>query len=1183
MVLLFSSIQSSGQQGGITKIYTDFNGYWASTSAAINPVKPDNSHNLIGFTWNGSTYSTGVNDASLTSHGVAFIPKNFQAFPVRNVTLNGTAALPAFGQLKDGVDNGPSVPQPFSIPANISAFLTDGIRGLDIGTGVANVPTGTLIFDFGSIIAPSQIGDGIPDILVSQIADPSAVLDSVYFTDGSGNLVGNKIAINHTAIASVGNWTADFYNANGTLSSGFTKTSRSLRVWAADISAFGISAANYSPALSFRYKLNGSSDPAFLAFNTDIIQVVSANDDVAYTAINIPAAINVLANDQPTAALNISSLQITTSPTHGSLSINAATGLVTYTPVTGYSGVDYFVYQVCNNNIVTPQCDDATVTINVGTADLNVTKTVNIANPPIASKVIFTVTAKNTGVNDDFGVKINDLLSNGYTYVSASPGIGSYNNSTGVWTIGNLNNGANAVLTITALVNAAGNYTNTAVISGTLFDPVIANNTATITPVPVAASSDLQITKTVNNNTAIAGSNIVFTLTATNIGPSNATGITVNDILPSGYTYVSNIPSSGTYNNVTGIWNIGAMATGASATLTVTATVKATGSYANTATISGTNADPVAGNNSSTATVSPSVGTPVFSMGATSTRCQAASTITYTATATNTTGIIYSLLPASAGSINASTGAVNWDPAFNGVATISASAPGTNGPATANHTVTVNPAAGIPVFVSGNSSARCQGIDIIVYSATAVNSTAIVYSLSPASAGIINSSTGEVTWDALFNGTAIIKATTSGCNAIITTDHTVTVNVIPTATIAYSGNPFCATGNAPVTLTGQGGGVYSSAAGLNIDATTGTINLANSTVNTYTINYNFTSAGCSNMASTVVAISKPNIAVTNPQAVCAPSTVDLTDPAITTGSESGLAFYYYSDPLGTAVISNPQATVTANTYYIRGKNTTTGCFSNLLPAAVTINNKPAITVSSDGTDICKGSSVTLTALSAGNSIEWLNVGSGNNVIVNPLVTTTYTGIATSPAGCADTSTITVEVKKFAVELTASPDPLLAGNTVVLNSSANFSYDIISWMPENLFVDQSATSQTFIISDTSKTFSIIARSNEGCLDTAYTTVTVNTNTGDFFIPNAFTPNNDGKNDVFKVYGSSIKEITMRVFNQWGQLIFETKDMQKGWDGNYNGHIQPIGVYVYAVKVVFYNNTVYTRKGTINLIR
>jgi gliding motility-associated-like protein len=95
--------------------------------------------------------------------------------------------------------------------------------------------------------------------------------------------------------------------------------------------------------------------------------------------------------------------------------------------------------------------------------------------------------------------------------------------------------------------------------------------------------------------------------------------------------------------------------------------------------------------------------------------------------------------------------------------------------------------------------------------------------------------------------------------------------------------------------------------------------------------------------------------------------------------------------------------------------------------------------------------------------------------------------------------------------------------------------------------------------------------------------VEANLGDFFIPNAFTPNNDGNNDIFKVYGSSIRELTMRVYNQWGELIFETKNAQNGWDGTWKGRPEAVGVYVYVAQVTFYNNVQIKRKGTVNLIR
>ena len=279
---------------------------------------------------------------------------------------------------------------------------------------------------------------------------------------------------------------------------------------------------------------------------------------------------------------------------------------------------------------------------------------------------------------------------------------------------------------------------------------------------------------------------------------------------------------------------------------------------------------------------------------------------------------------------------------------------------------------------------------------------------------------------------------------------------------------------------------------------------------------------------------------------------------------------------------SPAATTT---YYEQAVLTATGCIqtSPVQSISITVIANPVLTTSAN-LILCAGLPDTLSAAAPNAQINWLGYSPGDSIVVSPANNTTYTVVAENANHCTDTASVTVQVIDFKVSLTASPDPIIAGFPVTLTASSAMSYEVINWTPLTQFPDQTALSQTFTIVDTAQTFSVIGQSANGCLDTATVTVVVQTNTGDFFIPNAFTPNGDGKNDVFKAYGSSIREIDLKIFNQWGQLVFESQDAQKGWDGYYGGHLQAAGVYLYAVKVVLYGQagTIF-RKGSLNLIR
>jgi uncharacterized repeat protein (TIGR01451 family) len=199
-------------------------------------------------------------------------------------------------------------------------------------------------------------------------------------------------------------------------------------------------------------------------------------------------------------------------------------------------------------------------------------------------------------------VAITDKLPAGLTFTGYTASSGTYDDSTGVWTVGTIASGANATLTIQVKVVDANDYTNTAAVSHSdQYDPDPTNNTDDVTLSTRVA--DIAITKVPDSATPAVGSTVEFTITATNNGPDNATELKVHDELPAGLTYVSDTPEVGTtYDPVTYTWTIGNLANGDTMTLVISARVVGSGSISNTASVSGLlQRDPVGTNDSATA------------------------------------------------------------------------------------------------------------------------------------------------------------------------------------------------------------------------------------------------------------------------------------------------------------------------------------------------------------------------------------------------------------------------------------------------------------------------------------------------------------------------------------------------------------------------------------------------------
>ena len=228
-------------------------------------------------------------------------------------------------------------------------------------------------------------------------------------------------------------------------------------------------------------------------------------------------------------------------------------------------------------------------------ANLSVLKTVDKATANVLDTLTYTVTVTNAGPDNATGVVLTDILSSKLNLVSTSTSVGTYVTSTGIWTIGNLNNGASASMTITATVKSGQEgqtIPNSATVSATQPDPNSGNNTVTVNTTVngggctsncgggggggggYSPNSNLAISKTSDKSIVKVGDDLTFTINVINNGPDNATAVTVTEAIPAGLNFISATTSMGTYSKDGGMWTIGDLKVGSSTTLTIKGTIK---------------------------------------------------------------------------------------------------------------------------------------------------------------------------------------------------------------------------------------------------------------------------------------------------------------------------------------------------------------------------------------------------------------------------------------------------------------------------------------------------------------------------------------------------------------------------------------------------------------------------------
>jgi gliding motility-associated-like protein len=248
---------------------------------------------------------------------------------------------------------------------------------------------------------------------------------------------------------------------------------------------------------------------------------------------------------------------------------------------------------------------------------------------------------------------------------------------------------------------------------------------------------------------------------------------------------------------------------------------------------------------------------------------------------------------------------------------------------------------------------------------------------------------------------------------------------------------------------------------------------------------------------------------------------------------------------------------------------------------------------SKGDTLCTGKSAKISA-SGAFSYSWspsagLNNASIADPVATPTVTTNYMVVGKDDKGCfKDSGFVNIKVFPIPTVNAGSDKTINVGQALDLDPALSQDVTSTVWTPTSAIYRNRFPGIT--VKPTLTTEYTVEVSNEGgCKARDKVTVYVLCNNANVFIPNTFSPNGDGANDVFYPRGTGLFSIkTFRVFNRWGEVVFENasfnaNDASKGWNGTFKGVKLNPDVFVYTIDIMCENNTILTYKGNVALIQ
>jgi gliding motility-associated-like protein len=345
----------------------------------------------------------------------------------------------------------------------------------------------------------------------------------------------------------------------------------------------------------------------------------------------------------------------------------------------------------------------------------------------------------------------------------------------------------------------------------------------------------------------------------------------------------------------------------------------------------------------------------------------------------------------------------------------------------------------------------------------------------------------------------------------------------------------------------------------------------------YTV-YGTDEFNCSNSATVTLYVhSLPNADAGPNQMACAGVPLQL--------AASGGIFYNWEPATGLSDpdISNPFATVSSDITYTV---TVTDAYNCSNKDSVSLAIAPPLNASVSGdTTICAGTSAQLFA-AGGSSYLWQpTTGLDNPASASPLaspgITTQYTVFISDNMCDTDTFTTVVHVHPLpAVDAGADANVLSGAPYQIYASAADGTYQ---WAPENGLSCNSCLNPAATIFETT-TYTLTVTTPPGCSSSDEITLTVICSESAVYVPNAFTPNDNGHNDV--LYVRILGDVDLHyfhVYDRWGQLIFETNNQNEGWDGTYNNKPMMPGAYLYEWEAVCSGGEVFKKQGNVTLLR